>query len=195
MPFAVEIFFEESAELRIRDLWNALEVVQNPSRMKAGGFRPHVTLAVFDEYAAAFETEFQTFTQDLPAFSLCFPNLGIFPKPEGVVFFSAILSAELNAIHQAFHGRLANFLAGSRNYYQPGQWVPHCTLGIGLTDEEIPPAVRLFTKEPLPLMAGARALGLVEFPVHREVVTFPIQGELKEESSPEERPTAKGKAP
>lgn len=176
MPFAVEIFFAESAERRVRNLWSALEKAQIPSRVKTGGFRPHLTLAVFDGHTEDFPARLKQFAQNLPPLTLCFPSVGIFPQPEGVVFFGAVLSAELSSVHEAFHQEFAGSLHGSREYYRPGQWIPHCTLAIGLTPEEIPGAVRVFASEPLPLTAQAQKIGLVEFPVHREVATFLVNG-------------------
>ncbi len=135
--FAVELFFEPTAEARIRGVWDALEAhgVERTARFAAPDYRPHVSLAVCDligsEPPAEVLRHVGTVEFELSA-------LGFFLDPGHTVAFLAIIpSQSLLATHQAVTGALAEHGAQVRKYYQPGAWTPHCTLPFDVADVAI----------------------------------------------------------
>jgi 2'-5' RNA ligase len=172
MPFAVEMFFDESADKRVRDVWDDLARAKVTSSMIDGGYRPHVTLGVFEGYTSPeFENEFRLFTGKHGAFLIKFDYVGIFPRPEGVVYFGAVVTGQLLSIHGEFTRHFAPLMMGIRPYYLPGSWVPHCTLAYGLSLTAIPAAVEACSRSILPITAEVKEIGLVEIPKHRDVLT------------------------
>lgn len=80
MPFAVEMFFDESADKLVRKVWGDLAQARVNSFMIDGGYRPHVTLGVFEKYSSPeFENELHFFTEKRGAFPIKLDYLGIFP--------------------------------------------------------------------------------------------------------------------
>ncbi len=177
MPFAVEMFFDESADKRVREVWDDLARTNLTSCMIDGGYRPHVTLGVFEGYTSPqFENEFRLFTEKHGVFSVKFDYLGVFPRPEGVVYFGAVVTGQLLSVHGEFTRRFASLMMGIRPYYLPGSWVPHCTLAYGLSMAAIPAAVEVCSRFTLPLIAQVKEIGLIEIPKHREVLMRELGG-------------------
>jgi|SRR5579862_123940 len=171
MPFAVEMFFNKNADKLVRDVWVDLARAKITSFMIDGGHRPHVTLGVLEQYSSpTFEHELRVFTTSLKPFSIKLDCLGIFPRPEGVVYFGGVVTEDLLSIHREFQTRFAKLMTGVRPYYLSGNWIPHCTLGYGLSLDAIPAAVKVCLQATLPINAQVTQISLVEIPKHRDVL-------------------------
>ncbi len=172
MPFAVEMFFDEKADKLVRSVWTDLARANLTSSMIDGGYRPHVTLAVFEGYASPkFEDELRFFAEKHRVFPIKLDYLGVFPRPEGVVYFGAVVTEHLLSVHAEYTRLFAPLVTSVRPYYLPGSWVPHCTLAYGLSVAAIPAAVEVCSRSMLPINAEVKEISLVEFPGHREVLT------------------------
>ena len=171
MPFAIEMFFDKEADLRIRQIWSKLANNKISSKMQVGGYRPHISLAVFEDYKQKeFDNMFKNFVQELPSLSLSLENIGIFPTDEGVVFLGVVITQELLSIHNNLHRMLSTLVSNSRQYYHPDKWIPHCTLAIDLKPNKLIEAVRLCSKENLPITLQIHQIGIVEVPIHKEIL-------------------------
>jgi 2'-5' RNA ligase len=62
--------------------------------------------------------------------------LGTFPGGEGALFLGVQVTAGLLAFHAQVHAALGGEPVKHWPYYQPGNWVPHCTLAEGLGPTE-----------------------------------------------------------
>jgi hypothetical protein len=51
---------------------------------------------------------------------------------DGALVLTAVVDAELLAVHSAVHDVLAKRVKNPVAYYLPGSWIPHCTLADGL---------------------------------------------------------------
>lgn len=49
-----------------------------------------------------------------------------------------------------------------REYYTVGQWVPHCTLAFGLSEDQIAETVTVCRQMDLPVSTEIRGIGVVE---------------------------------
>jgi len=175
MPFAVEMFFDQNADKLARDVWAALAQANITSFMIDGGYRPHVTLGVFDRYSSpVFEHEFRRFVEGLQPLSLRFDSVGVFLRPKCVVFFAPVVTAQLLSVHDDFASRFTGLVAGPSPLCPPGRWVPHCTLAFDIAHDAIPSAVAVCSQAPLSFAAKMKEIGLVEVPKHREVVTYEL---------------------
>jgi 2'-5' RNA ligase len=182
MPFAVEMFFDESADKHVREVWNDLAQAKVNSFMIDGSYRPHVTLGVFEGYTSPrFENEFRAFSKRA-ALPIKLDCLGIFPRPEGVVYFGAVVTEQLLSLHGEFTKRFAGLVTGIRLYYLPENWIPHCSLAYGLSIAAIPTAVEVCSRFTLPLIAQVSEIALVENPKHREVLTCKLVGDPRDGS-------------
>ncbi len=175
MPFAVEMFFDEKADKIIRNVWTDLARAKITSSMIDGNYRPHVTLGVFEGYTSPkFEDELRFFTEKRGEFPIKLDYLGVFPRPEGVVYFGTVVTEHLLSVHSEYTKLFAPLVSGVRPYYLPGSWVPHCTLACGLSMDAIPTAVEVCSRIVLPILAQVTQIALVEIPKHREVLTLDL---------------------
>ncbi|MYC75599.1 2'-5' RNA ligase family protein [Candidatus Poribacteria bacterium] len=163
MPFVAELYFDPSTEERIRGVWKTLDEAGISDSMPKGGYRPHVSLGVCDHLETnSLAQELTTFTAKVTPFRLLFPNIGIFSTSEGVVYLGATVTAELLNVHTAFHEIFKKHAKEQREYYTVGQWVPHCTLAFGLSEDQIAEAVIVCRQMDLPVSTEVKGIGVVE---------------------------------
>ena len=163
MPFVAELYFDSLAEARIRDAWNTLDEAGISDSMPKGGYRPHVSLGVCNHLETnSLAQELTTFAANVKPFRVSFPNIGIFSTSEGVVYLGATVTAQLLNVHTTFHKIFKKHTREQREYYTVGQWVPHCTLAFGLSEDRIAEAVTLCRQIDLPVSTEVTGIGLVE---------------------------------
>ena len=163
MPFVAELYFDPSTEERIRRAWNALDEAGISDSMPKGGYRPHISLGICEHLELnAFAKELSTFAASVTPFRLLFPSIGIFSTSEGVVYWSATATSQLLNLHTAFHEIFKKYAKEQREYYAVGQWVPHCTLAFGVSEEQIAEAVTVCRQIGLPVSTKIKGIGLVE---------------------------------
>lgn len=163
MPFVAELYFDAPTEARIRGAWKAIDESGISDSMPKGGYRPHISLGVCDHLEIdPLAQELTTFAASVTPFRLSFPNIGIFSTSEGVVYLGATVTAQLLNVHTAFHEIFKKHAKEQREYYTVGQWVPHCTLAFGLSEDQITEAVTLCRQIELPVSTEVKGIGLVE---------------------------------
>ncbi|HEX6340820.1 2'-5' RNA ligase family protein [Umezawaea sp.] len=134
MAQAVVVLFDDEADAAVRALWRRLREVGVPTDEK---FPPHLTYAL----AGSIPTRARAALREelgrlwLPGMAL--ENLSSFATSENVLMLAAVVDAELLAVHSAVHDVLARKVKHPSAYHLPGHWVPHCTLAVGLTDEQM----------------------------------------------------------
>jgi 2'-5' RNA ligase len=154
------MYFDEQSDAAVRSLWHRLADAGLPSLATRTHrlHRPHVTVMVTESLAGA----------DLaPLHSVllaCQPTvrlyvLGTFPGRNGALFLGVPVTAELLAFHAEVHAALAGQPVEHWPYYLPGNWVPHCTLAEGLSDDEAATAFRLLYGHE-PITAAVTAVGI-----------------------------------
>jgi 2'-5' RNA ligase len=130
------MYFDERADAAVRSLWQRLADADLPSLATRTHrrHRPHVSLAVAESLTEADLTSLRTVLTVQPSVRLY--SLATFPGREGALFLGAVVTAELLALHAEVHAALAGRAIGHWPYYQPGSWVPHCTLAESLNEAQ-----------------------------------------------------------
>lgn len=163
MPFVAELYFDPPTEERIRDAWNTLDEAGISDSMPKGGYRPHISLGISNHLELdAFTQELSTFAAGVTPFRLSFPNIGIFSTSEGVVYLGTTVTEQLLNVHTAFYKIFKKYAKEQREYYTVGQWVPHCTLAFGLSEDQIAEAVTVCRQVDLPISTEVKGIGLVK---------------------------------
>ncbi|WP_186002934.1 2'-5' RNA ligase family protein [Mycobacterium sp. KBS0706] len=165
MPFAVHLDLDARSADALAALIDAVERADpdamTPRRAKVA---PHRSLAVYDRLVpAAVTVSLQRFAERQPALTIQLASLGLFPGPPAVLFAAPVVSAELLALHRAYHQ--ATWASGPRcwAHYLPEAWVPHVTLGEGLRLAAVPTAVRNAIAAWRPRPAVLHRIALVRF--------------------------------
>ncbi|MGK5739484.1 2'-5' RNA ligase family protein [Micromonospora sp. URMC 103] len=170
MVAALELYLDTDATRRIRVLWDALESegVQSMRSLLAQRHRPHVSLAV----APRFDPErVTTALRDMVVAAplrLSFQHAGQFVGR--VLWIGPTPTAELLAHHREVHARLAAAGVPLVEHYQPGRWVPHCTLSMRVPNALMAAAVRRCL-EVLPVEATVVGAALAD---HARGISCPL---------------------
>ena len=175
MPFAVVLYFDSQSGKTIRKVWDQINASGLTANMQEAGFRPHITLAVFDQLACQ---PCENALADLAAHTHLIPlqlhHLGIFSQPEPVIFVAPIPTMELLMFHQSVIETLSADGSQPRDIYQPGEWIPHCTLAIGFDPRNMPELIRLSMNLELPFDARIDQLGVVEYQPLKDIFKYDL---------------------
>ncbi|MEZ4673270.1 MAG: 2'-5' RNA ligase family protein [Caldilineaceae bacterium] len=176
MGYAVELDFDAESAAAITALTATIYDTCGGLHLTGIGHRPHLSLAVFDSIVPArLESILQHLAQTTAPFVVQVAAVGTFPGPQGVVFLAPVVSATLLAVHTSFHDQLATAGLAAHSYYRPGNWVPHCTVGMELTPPQVVAAVGLCRVADIfrPLMVTA--IRLIEFRPVETLGDYPLR--------------------
>lgn len=161
MPQGVVLLFDPGADAAVRALWDALEDAGIPSLRTFSHRRhqPHVSLVVADSLGRGAWIDrlepFRGLRVELTA-------PAAFPGDGGFLVLAATPTRRLLDGHAALVGALAGPSARVWEHYLPDRWIPHCTLGGGLTDDHLAAGVRICHAAALPVTAAVARIGLVD---------------------------------
>lgn len=127
------VFFDDATETRLRALRDSLNAAGVP--VAAG--RPSVALASASAIPATARKALRAELGTLFLPNLWFYTLGTFPGEDAVLLLTAVVDAELLAVHSAVHDVLAGKVTNPSAYHFPGAWIPHCALTPVLSGEAL----------------------------------------------------------
>jgi len=124
-------YFDEKTENFIEDIWQAMKV--NNCRTVENN-KPHMTF--FDLMDVDIDTDLiEAIISREDIFNLYVTQIGTFMNT-GVLYFQPTITYELLAFHQEFYEIVNDYMADD-SLYRPDVWIPHITIDIDLTDEEL----------------------------------------------------------
>jgi 2'-5' RNA ligase len=139
---AIELYFDDEADRRIRALWDALEADDVPSlrNLTLRRHRPHLSMAVADALDPAAVTRALDGLAPAPPLRLSFQYAGQFVGR--VLWLGPSPTAQLLAHQTAVWNRLTGAGIPLWELYAPGSWVPHTTLSMRVPAPMLTTAVR-----------------------------------------------------
>ena len=161
--WAVEINFDADSEDRVTSLWASIDArgVGSLGSVPGTEYRPHVSLAVFEKGdPARLSAALTPILEPCLGIPLTLASLGIFVSPGVVAFLGVTPTERLLDIHQRVHGALVGMTEGNSSLYEPGTFVPHCTLAMGFGD--VTPIVDAISADRMPIHAFAHEVHIVE---------------------------------
>lgn len=166
--WAVEIYLDADSEERVASVWAALDArgIQPLGQVPDTEYRPHVSLAVFgngdpDRLCAGLAPVMRP-SMGMP---LTLASLGFFVSDDLIAFLAVTPTERLLDVHRRVHVALEGVASDSWAYYEPGAFVPHCTLAMGSDDAQV--VVDAVSGDRLPIPAVAREAHLVEISTGR----------------------------
>ena len=173
MPYAVMLYFDNQTETTINKVWQALADDNLATGVQYAGIRPHITLAIYDELdCRSCENELVKITSKTVSMAIQLAHLGIFTNPELVVFAAPAPTKEFLDFHENLHSSLASEAKKPWGLYQPGNWVPHCTLALDFKMENLTEIIHRCKTLPFPMDVRAVQLGVVEFQPVRDLFKY-----------------------
>ncbi len=165
MAHVFELTFDPATEAIVRGVWQRIADAGLPSSLDAPGYRPHISLAVYD--IEQFDVDIcqqraQAFARGVSPFTIRLSHLGVFTSWEHVVFLGVAPSTTLLTCHQEVLDLCHILQPTLREYYAPGQWTPHVTLAFDLHEEQAQQVLATVREIELPISGMIQALHLVE---------------------------------
>ncbi|MBU2663251.1 2'-5' RNA ligase family protein [Actinoplanes bogorensis] len=170
MVAALELYLDVDATRRVRTLWRALEAEGIPTlaSLLNDKHRPHVSLAAARTLSPAPIIEA---LDGLPVGRGLTLDLDFVGQFVGRVLWLGVTpTAELLKHHAEVHARLAAAGVETWDLYQPGRWVPHCTVSMRVPNPQMGPAIRRCL-EMLPLRATVTGAGVTD---HANGIDVPL---------------------
>jgi 2'-5' RNA ligase len=168
MNYAIELYFDDESSKRIDSIRHLLESNNVPVDV---GTIPHISLAIFsDVNENGLIREITNFSKREMNLHLELSSLGIFPTSESVIFLAPKVTQQLLAFHRDFLQFMSKYSTDLNVYYNDDLWVPHCTLGIHMSDDELINAIRLLkNNNDLPIPVTIKKIGILTFPPNKQV--------------------------
>jgi 2'-5' RNA ligase len=93
---------------------------------------PHFSYHVAKDYDVdKIEPVLQRITSNITTFKVRTSGLGVFTGNSLVLYIPVARSLELTHLHEELWQEVATASSGVQQYYHPGQWMPHITIGFG----------------------------------------------------------------
>lgn len=123
---------DERHDRLVRDLWTELAHDWGVRNVADRVPFPHFSYQLAVAYdMARIRRSLQHLSTELHPFIMRTGGLGIFTRPQPVLYISVCRSATLSALHQTICDHLSTAGCGLDVYYRPEQWTPHITLAQG----------------------------------------------------------------
>lgn len=176
--FAIELFLDEEADQRVRQIWAALdrEGIRSLGGDLESDYRPHVSLSVFEQ---GDPTEVARILRPILRGCVGLPlplvSLGFFPPAALVpVFLGVAPSARLLELHADVDQAIESIVDRIWPYYRPDALTPHCTLAKDVAEKA--KALEIAARFALPIEARVGSAHLVEIPGGRIAARLDSEG-------------------
>jgi 2'-5' RNA ligase len=176
---AVALLFDHAAEAQVRAIRDRLVGAGLLPAPETPPIPPHITLGVCSglqlQQLRPVVAELAAETRSL---ACTLSSVGAFPTAEGVIFLAPTVSHALLQVHEDVLDRMLSLGAEVDPYFRAGQWVPHCTLAIGLPRAHLAAAFSACVEAFVPISVQLTQLVVVEIgsgPLG-PVDTYPITG-------------------
>ena len=163
MPFVFEAQFDSHGDARVRRVWQAIEQSGLRCAPADAGYVPHISLAVFEDLElAAARAMMQKFCRARKAFNIAMAAYGGFATPGGIAFLLPAVTDDLLRLHSDFQQAVAGLKGTARGHYQPGIWIPHCTVNYGMEPADWQKLASVLNQVGLPITVRIESVALAE---------------------------------
>ena len=161
MALAVCWLFDRRSDRLFRNLWARLEDLGVPTLQSHthGRHVPHLSLAVLREWRPDAVAKAVEALPDGGPVSLYFDALGTFRR--GRAWLVPAVTADVLARQERTVSAVVETGADLHRHYQPGVWVPHCTLAPRVPLAALP-ALAAAVYDVLPLQVEANRAALID---------------------------------
>jgi 2'-5' RNA ligase len=135
MPLAINIRADHGSAGEVERLWDQVAAFEDEPSMRALGYRPHFTFAIYDspeiDQKTACDAMLRAAMGEAPL-RIEFRRIRWFVGPPLVLWAEPAAGEALARLHKSIDAAIDP--VHCRPHYRPGAWTPHCTLGTRITD-------------------------------------------------------------
>jgi len=157
---AIELLFDAGLERAVSGILVELRDAGLPSPLLTWTVPPHVSLILGGAAVNELERAVAEFAAATPSIPVALDGVGTFGGDNGVVFLGPLVDRALLDLHRAAHEALGPHVPERDPRYLPGRWMPHCTVSVGLDEEQVPAAVALCRRREFPLTGRATRIAI-----------------------------------
>ncbi|MET3729576.1 2'-5' RNA ligase [Fictibacillus halophilus] len=162
--YGVIAYLDSETEQKINDLRDGL----GKEGIVGHGMRPHVTLSTHPDIdIESFIVSFQNYFNDIGAVPLFFPTLAIFLN-SGTLYAAPTKNSVLTDFHQRYHDQFKKEI-NQQSLYIPDYWVPHCTLVMNLSHEDLVKAFDYSARNLEPFHATIESVALIQLTYEADI--------------------------
>ncbi len=176
MSYAVVFYLDPSKAAPLQAVIDELGSKNIAPYMHNIQLPPHITLAIYDELECqACEQKIAAFAKEVQGVDLLFSSIGIFDNTNPVVFAAPTLTHTLLDLHQRLHTLLEDEAHHPWEIYQPGLWVPHCSLAVEFSPQNLFKALEICLQLELPLQVPVSTVGVMQFEPLAPLYDYPLK--------------------
>jgi len=175
MSYAILLYFDSVSEKLIQGLMDTLAAQPDLGEPLPQGFRPHLTLAGFEPaLPAGLVPELRSIAQETYRIPVHLVAVGAFPGDQGVVYLAPAPNPELLELHAKISHLLRRLDVSMNNNFNPGTWMPHCSVAYNLDQEQTSQAVIACLSSPVFNPCELVGIGITEFMPIKEICIYPF---------------------
>ena len=166
MNYAIELVFDEDSQKIINEIRSTLE--NNGVHDEAVKLN-HVSIGDYKtDDLEGLKNKVVEFAKTIKPFELNLVSVGTFMTKENVIFLEPVMTEELLDVHKRFIDFMQDFNGELNPYYDINKWMPHCTIAIRLTDEELFKGIELLKEIiKLPIKVKIEKIDLINYPFNQ----------------------------
>ena len=133
MALAINIRSDHASAGEIERLWDQVAAFEDAPSMRALGYRPHLTFAIYDDVdESTARKAMQRASLGQTQLRIVFSRIRWFEGPPLVLWAKPARDEALARMHASISAAIDP--ARCRPHYRPDAWTPHCTLGMRIAD-------------------------------------------------------------
>jgi 2'-5' RNA ligase len=135
MALAINIRADNASASEVERLWDQVAAFEDAPSMRALGYRPHFTFAIYDSSDIGEKSACEAMLRAANGeaqMRIEFRRIRWFLGPPLVLWAEPAAAETLARLHASISASIDP--AHCRSHYRPGAWTPHCTLGTRIAD-------------------------------------------------------------
>lgn len=169
MNYAIELVFDDESQNKINELRKLLD--DNGVHDEAVKLN-HISIGdYFTNDIEGLKLKVLEFAKMIKPFEITLCSVGTFMTKENVIFLEPIMTEELKSVHKKFIDFMSGFNGELNQYYNIDKWMPHCTISIRLSDEELFKGLKLLKENiKLPIKVKLEKIDLINYPFNQILI-------------------------
>lgn len=166
MNYAIELVFDDESQQIIDNLRS--ELSKNGVHDEAVKLN-HVSIGDYKtDNIEELKKKVTEFSKTIKPFELSLVSVGTFMTKENVIFLEPIMTDELFDVHKRFIEYMKDFDGVLNPYYDINKWMPHCTISIRLSDQELFKGIELLKDIiNLPIKVKVEKIDIINYPFNQ----------------------------
>lgn len=175
--YLISIYFDENTEKRLRSLIKSVANATGNTFMLDNHVPPHITVAAVEtKREDLLLARMEELVKQFEISEIEFVSVGTFSTQ--VIFAQPVLNEYLHKMVESFTQELRQIKETICSpYYLPFHWLPHCTIGKQLSQEQMKQAFEVLQNQFVPMDGKVVRIGVAKTNPHRDIKVWELEGD------------------